>query len=284
MTPIETNKPVFFDTDGSPLEGGLIYIGQPSTDPRTSPKTVTFRDSGGSEFAASQPLKTNAGRIVYNGLPIVSLVDGEYSMLIINANGQQVDYSSSVNAEGASGGISDFSEVIRVGLTLSEIKTFAVSVGEVVRNIGGAVASDGLGSDWLVISASGTPSDDENLISFNNGLQGQRVGPPKHVVIYEAAGNGDVSVPLSNLDTLDQVSGQFAVKVNLFRANGSTFGEFWVALAVVSTTNQSSCAGGETASYKFSVFYSGSTFSVSGEDLTGVSTEDFRIKAISRVK
>lgn len=176
MTPIETNKPLFFDTDGSPLEGGLIYIGQPSTDPRTNPKTVTFRDSGGSEFTASQPLKTKAGRIVYNGLPIVALVDGEYSMLIINANGQQVDYSRSVNAEGTSGGgIADFSEVTRVGLTLSEIKGFDAAVGETLKNVGRLTATDQEGGVWLVQSASGTPGDDVFVIDLTNGLQAIRI-------------------------------------------------------------------------------------------------------------
>ena len=48
MTPIQTNKPVFFDDEGDVLEGGQIYIGQPGTDPRTNPKTVTLRDPGGS--------------------------------------------------------------------------------------------------------------------------------------------------------------------------------------------------------------------------------------------
>jgi hypothetical protein len=173
MTPIETNKPVFFDSDGSVLEGGEIYIGQPGTDPRTNAKTVTFRDAGGSEFTAAQPLNTLNGRIVYNGKPIVALVDGEHSMLVINSANVQVDYSRSVNSGGASDvGIVGFSELTRVGLTLPAIKLFNVNVGESVQNIGKATATDALGSNWLVTSASGTPGNDKTVIDFSNGLQG----------------------------------------------------------------------------------------------------------------
>ena len=175
MTPIQTNKPVFFNSSGEPLNG-TIYIGQPDADPRTSPKTVTFRDSGGSTFTASQPLTTINGRITYNGKPIVALVDGEYSMLVFDSAGVQVDYSRSVNDGGTTGGgIGDFSEVTRVGLTLSEVKAFDVAVGEAVRSIGKVSATDNLGADWLVISATGGSGDDIDLIDFVNGLQGSRI-------------------------------------------------------------------------------------------------------------
>lgn len=172
MTPLETNKPVFFDVDGEPLEGGEIYIGQPNTDPRTNAKTVTFRDAGGATFTAQQPLKTIAGRVVYNGKPIVALVDGEYSMLIFNSSGVQVDYEASVNAAASSE--LDLSETIRTGLTLSEIKAFDVAVGDVVRNVGKTIVSDDLGEDWYVVSNTGGGGDDIDLIDFTNGLQGRR--------------------------------------------------------------------------------------------------------------
>ena len=196
MTPIETNKPVFFDVDASPLNDGEIYIGQPGTDPRTNAKTVTFRDAGGSEFTAQQPLRTNNGRIVYNGKPIVALVDGEYSMLVFNSSGEQVDYAQSVNSEAAAE--IDLSETIRVGLTLADIKAFDVAVADTVENVGKVSATDDLGGRWLAISATGTSGDDVNLIDFNNGLQGQRIREEQTPrLVWSGSAN---FVPIADLD------------------------------------------------------------------------------------
>ncbi len=172
MTPIQSNKTVFFNRDGEPLNG-TIYIGQPSTDPRTNPKTVTFRDAGGTTFTASQPLKTISGRVVYNGLPITALVDGEYSLLMLDSVGDQVVYDPSITESGG-GDAEGFAELIRVGLTLDAVKEFDVSVGESVRSVGKTLATDGLGADWLAVSNTGNPADDVDLIDFANGLQGRR--------------------------------------------------------------------------------------------------------------
>ena len=178
MTPIQTNKTVFFDKGGDPLTGS-IYIGQPSQDPRTSPKTVTFRDAGGVEFTASQAngLTVSAGRIVYNGKPIVAMVDGDHSMLTFDESGLQVDYSPLVEPSTGSGSdpATSFTELIRVGLILSDIKSFDVAVGDLVRNIGLTLTSDGLGKNWLARSATGSPGDDVDLIDFTNGLQGAAI-------------------------------------------------------------------------------------------------------------
>jgi len=173
MTPIQTNKPLFFNNDGQPLNGE-IYIGQPSQDPRTNAKTVTLRDAGGVEFTASQPLVTVNGRIVYNGKPIAALVDGEYSLLVFDSAGAQVDYSASVNAA-FSDENNDNSAILQVGLLLADIKGIDVPVGATVRNVGQASPTDGLGADWLAISATGNPADDVDLIDFENGLQGRRL-------------------------------------------------------------------------------------------------------------
>jgi len=170
MTPIQTNKPVFFDSEGEPLNGS-IFIGQPDQDPRIAPKTVTLRDSGGVEFPAGTKLNVSDGRITYNGKAIIALVDGNHSMLTQDASGAQVEYSPLVEVPGGSG--ADFTGVIRFGLTLTNIKAFDVSVGDAVRNIGKVTATDGMGKDWLVTSNTGSSGDDVDLIDFSNGLQGQ---------------------------------------------------------------------------------------------------------------
>lgn len=175
MIPVQSDKFVFFDNSGDPLNG-YIYIGQVNSDPRTAPKTVTFQDSGGSQFTAKQPLRTLSGKIVYNGKPITALVNGGYSFLILDNSMNQLDYVPSYDPDGGAGGTTaDFSELLRVGLNLDEIKGFDVSPGETVRSDGKIAAQDGLGADWLVVSATGNTADDVDLIDFTNGLQGQRI-------------------------------------------------------------------------------------------------------------
>src|SRR5690606_15819177 len=175
MKPIQTNKPVFFGDDGEVLKSGRIYIGQPNQWPLSFPKTVTLQDSAGSQFTAQQPLVTNnQGRIEYNGKAVIALVDGNYSMLVHDRNGVTVADGYTPFVDNAADE-TDLSGVTQVGLLLSDIKLFDVTPGDTVRNVGKITATDGLGADWLVVSNTGNPADDETLIDFSNGLQGQRI-------------------------------------------------------------------------------------------------------------
>lgn len=175
MNPIQTNKPVFFGEDGDVLKSGKIYIGQPNQWPLDFPKTVTLQDSAGSQFTAQQPLRTNSdGRITYNGKAIIALVDGNYSMLVRDRNDVTVPDGYTPFVENTdSGGTSE--GVTQVGLLLSDIKQLNVTPGETVRNVGKATTLDNLGADWLVVSSTGSPADDVDLIDFDNGTQGQRI-------------------------------------------------------------------------------------------------------------
>lgn len=177
MNPIRTNKPVFFGDDGEVLKSGQIYIGQPNQWPLSFPKTVTLQDSAGSQFTASQPLKTGTdGRITYNGKSVIALVDGDYSILVRDRNGVTVGegYTPFVSNTDTGGGTTE--GVTQVGLLLSDIKQFNVTPGETVRNVGKSTTLDGLGADWLVVSNTGGSGDDVDLIDFANGTQGQRIG------------------------------------------------------------------------------------------------------------
>lgn len=200
MTPIEPPKHPFHDNDGNLLNNGYIYIGQPNTAAQNpvNQKTVTFRDAGGGEFTAQQPLRTINGKISYNGQPITALVEGNHSMLILDSAESQVDYIGLIEAaavvEGDSGSI-------QVGLLLSDIKAFDVSVGEVVRNVGELTAIDDNGADWLVVSATGSPGDDVDLIDFDNGLQGVR--DKSKVYRREGVGTFILDPPVSVVSTND---------------------------------------------------------------------------------
>lgn len=176
MNPIRTNKPVFFGDDGEVLKSGNIYIGQPNQWPLSFPKTVTLQDSAGSQFTAQQPLVTNnQGRIEYNGKAAIALVDGDYSMLVRDRNGVTVADGYTPFVENTDGGGGAADGVTQVGLLLSDIKQFNVTPGETVRNVGKTTVLDGLGVEWLVVSNTGNPADDVDLIDFANGTQGERI-------------------------------------------------------------------------------------------------------------
>jgi hypothetical protein len=196
MNPIQTNKPVFFGNDGDVLKSGRIYIGQPNQYPISFPKTVTFQDSSGAQFEAQQPLRTNdQGQISFNGKAIIALVDGNYSLLVQDRNGVQINdgYTPFVSNPGEAE--INLGSVTQVGLLLSDIKLLDVTPGDTVRNVGKITATDGLGADWLVVSNTGNPADDETLIDFANGTQGQRIG---NVVYFKDLDPSLIAAPIKD--------------------------------------------------------------------------------------
>jgi len=178
MNVIRTNKPNFFGNAGEPLQSGYIYIGQPNQDPIEFDKTVTFEDSQGNQSTAAQPLRTDAqGQITYNGKAMISLVDGNYSMLILDSTQTQMPdgYTPLVEPSESSGGTSDLTAYRENSLLLADVKKLVKAPGQTVRSIGATSTTDREGVDWLVVSATGSPADDVDLIDFDNGLQGQRI-------------------------------------------------------------------------------------------------------------
>ena len=227
MNPIRSNKPVFFTDDGDVLKFGSIYIGQPNQWPLSFPKTVTFQDSAGSTVTATQPLRTNSqGRITYAGKAVISLVDGDYSMLIQDRNGVTVTDGYTPFIANADAGGGSTTNATKVGLLLSDIKALDVTPGDTVRNVGKTTALDGFGADWLVVSATGNVADDETLIDFTNGTQGQKIERfgPRTVWTGDAS-----SVNMSSLDASDRGVGRYLVYVGDYctelevTANGDFF-------------------------------------------------------------
>ena len=179
-TLVYTNKLTWFQDAGEPLKSGYIYVGDPNTDPQNFPKTVTFTDSDGNAFTAPQPLRTNNdGRIQWNGKAITATVDGDYSLLILKSdNATQINdgYISSVtdfNAGGGGGG--DITNYREYGLTLADTKQISKNPGQTVGSVGKAAVEDGEGANWIVLSNTGSPADDVDLIDFDNGTQGRRL-------------------------------------------------------------------------------------------------------------
>jgi hypothetical protein len=79
---------LFTGTDGSPLEGGYVYIGMPGFEARSTPKASYFDaaltiPTGTSVGAA---VRTGAGYPLRNGLPATIYVDGDHSITVTDRN------------------------------------------------------------------------------------------------------------------------------------------------------------------------------------------------------
>lgn len=83
---IQIPFPVFFDSNGDPLDDGYVYIGTVDEDPINNPIQVYF-DAGLTEPAA-QPLRTVRGRIDSGGAPANIYgnltLPSQYSMTVLN--------------------------------------------------------------------------------------------------------------------------------------------------------------------------------------------------------
>lgn len=80
---------------GKPVANGYIYIGETDLDPEipANQKAITFLQEDGSEVAGSQPVRTSAGGVpTYNGSPVTVLIDGDYSVKVLDKHGAQVYY------------------------------------------------------------------------------------------------------------------------------------------------------------------------------------------------
>ena len=200
MSIIDKNQPNWFGNNGEPLKSGYIYIGQPNQTPVEFPKTVTFTDSSGSSFTATQPLRTNSdGQIVWNGKAIIATVDGDYSMLVLNSTQTQINGGYVPFVEGDASSVITLTNYREYGLLLADIKQLDVAPAQTVGNIGKTTATDTLGADWLVVSNTGGGADDIDLIDFDNGLQGERIRN------YVSEVDGVVLRSLQNLADVDDI-------------------------------------------------------------------------------
>lgn len=84
-------------TQGRPVFNGSIYVGQPDTDPEIAAnrKQVAAVQEDGAKVPISQPIKTSAGGVpLLNGSPVQLVVEGEYSIKVLNKAGAQVYYAA----------------------------------------------------------------------------------------------------------------------------------------------------------------------------------------------
>jgi len=81
---INVPYPTFLDLDGTPLDGGYIYIGSPNLNPETNP-IVVYWDAALTQTAA-QPIRTLAGSFSRIGTPANLYTSANYSITVRNKN------------------------------------------------------------------------------------------------------------------------------------------------------------------------------------------------------
>lgn len=95
MTQVTEPFPIFYDDDGTPLESGMIYIGQANQDPRTNPVTV-YRDEART-VPIAQPIITLDGRPAFQGAPVNLYVnEPSYSISVQNRFGSPVTSATDI--------------------------------------------------------------------------------------------------------------------------------------------------------------------------------------------
>lgn len=115
MQIVDSPLPQFFETDGSPLDDGYVYVGTAGLNPETSPAPVFWDPDG--LLPAAQPLRTNNGFIARTGTPsFVFCSDPNYSITVRDRRGNLVFSSPSV-VPGGSGTVAFVSALYFVGDT-----------------------------------------------------------------------------------------------------------------------------------------------------------------------
>jgi hypothetical protein len=86
----------FADPDrGKPLSNAYIYVGEPDLDPEIlgNQKQISVQQEDGSVIIIAQPIRTGAGGVIeYLGSPVTLLVDGDYSLKVLDSDSNQVYY------------------------------------------------------------------------------------------------------------------------------------------------------------------------------------------------
>ena len=171
-------------TKGRPVYNGSIYIGVVDLDPTivANQLPIRIRQEDGTEVSVAQPVSTGAGgTIAYLGSPAQIVVDGSYSIAVLNKLGTQVYYAANVSGDAE---VEDLD--LRYGLVFADktslIATNPVSVdglpvtlvsGMTVSTQGYTSAGDGFAMIGIIQTAGEfgiTPDEHKDLTCANGTI------------------------------------------------------------------------------------------------------------------
>jgi hypothetical protein len=151
-----------FDTDGSPLDNGYIYIGTANANPETSPIAIYWDDAG--TIPAAQPLRTLNGYLVRSGTPArVYTALEDFSMTVKDRQGRVVfsvlDATSLSNLQSSLASSSGSSLVgfLQAG-TGAQLRTVQSKLRDVVSVKDFGAVGDGIVDDTLAFTDARTAS------------------------------------------------------------------------------------------------------------------------------
>lgn len=112
--------------DSGPVSNGVMYFGEPQTDPELEQyqRRVYALQEDGSAIPLQQPIALGAGGVpYYNNSPVVLAIDGSYSWKVLSANGEVIyNYPNvthaSLSSTGQAGVIED---VVTLSSTQSSV-------------------------------------------------------------------------------------------------------------------------------------------------------------------
>lgn len=110
LIPVGSPFKVFYDSDGTPLENGYLYIGKINTSPEANPIDLYWDEAG--TIPASQPIRTISGYASRGGTPSEIFASTNYSITVKDKNNSLV-YSTQKSQEkfGIPISVSDFGAV-----------------------------------------------------------------------------------------------------------------------------------------------------------------------------
>lgn len=205
---VKTPYELFFDTDGTPLESGYIYIGLPNLNPILNPLPL-FWDKNGL-YPAAQPIRTIAGYPDRNGSPSLIYIDltsyDDYSILINDKNGVLVYSSISYLSE------NDAGSATSVDL-INDLRSIQFGFKPVYVRGHTSIGDGGQGDfEWIDGAAPGTYTDNNGTTILPTGGDGsgawirQFVGD-FHVKWFGVRGDGVTDDTANFQLALDQIGG-----------------------------------------------------------------------------
>lgn len=148
------------------LSNADIYVGEVDLDPEipANQKTVSVLQENGAIVAVAQPISTSSGGVpIYNGSPVTMLVEGSYSLKVVNSYGAQVYYVPSSSTNDQLDSVVNVAALRALGYTPTD-GAIAVLLGHTTENDGGG--------GTVYYDASSALPDDNGTVFLQTGHVG----------------------------------------------------------------------------------------------------------------